>query len=209
MKGKSLSGKKNPGKYHKRSSGLARYLYLIGLFIILAFHTAGYTQSLSFELKESPDVEFIFNTVQKYQTGVLAPNAMTLRIIAEGVNWNLYVGAETDSPGYWNELTAYSTYGVEPTTDILELRFRNTANTSQQQGWFPVTDINSPVYIIGSENPGDPSIDCPGQGTNTPGSYITEPQCYRFNIDMRVVPGFELKPGLYNLLIKYVIVEDL
>ncbi|MFN2395364.1 MAG: hypothetical protein ABR597_06715 [Bacteroidales bacterium] len=209
MKGKYLPRKENQLKIRKRSTGLAGYLYLMGLFVLLAAYTSGFGQSLSFELKESPDVEFVFNTIQKYQTGVVVPNAITLRIIADGLNWDLYVGAQTDSPGYWNELTAYSTYGVEPETDILELRFRNTANTSQQFGWFPVSDINTPVYIIGSENPGDPSVSCPGQGTNTPGSYLTEPQCYLFNVDMRIVPGFDLKPGLYNLLIKYVIVEDL
>ena len=207
---RSISGKESQGKKNYRTTSIVRQLQV---FMLLAgFVTCNLivsAQSLSFELKESPDVEFVFNTVQKYQTGVVVPNAISLRIIADGVNWDLYVGAETDSPGYWNELTAYSDYGAEPTTDILELRFRNTANTSQQFGWFPVSDINTPVFIIGSENPGDPSVNCPGQGTNTPGSYLTEPQCYLFNVDMRVVPGFDLKPGLYNLLIKYVIVEDL
>jgi len=186
--------------------GIKRIFLFAGF---LTCHIFIFSQSLSFELKESPDVDFVFNTVQKYQTGVLVPNAMTLRIIADGVNWNLYVGAQTDAPGLWNEIVPYSPFGDHPPVDILELNFRNTANTSQVHGFFPLSDINSPTYIIGSENPGDPSIDCPEQGTNTPGDYLSQPQCYRFNVDLRVVPGFNLKPGLYNLVITYVIVEDL
>lgn len=136
-------------------------------------------------------------------------NAVTLRIVADGVNWNLYAGAITDIPGMWNEVTTYTPQGEQPQTNILQLKFRNQANTSQITDFFPLTDISTPVYLIGSENPGDPSVNCPGQGTNTPGNYLTEPQCFRFNVDMKITPGFNLRPGLYNLIIEYVIVEDL
>ena len=55
----------------------------------------------------------------------------------------------------------------------------------------------------------DVPVACPGQGTNTPGSYLSEPQCYQFNVDLRIVPGFDYRPGLYRLLLNFVISEDL
>lgn len=166
------------------------------------------SQSLSFEATTNGDVGFVFNTIQKYQSGLVAMNAMTLRITAEGVEWDLYVGAETDVAGNWNVITNYGATGDIPVVELLKVRFRNTANTSQESTFFDLTDINTPVYIIGSAA-ADPSINCPGTGTNTPGSYLTDPQCFQFNVDLQLTPDFSLKPGLYELIIKYIIVEDL
>jgi hypothetical protein len=153
-------------------------------------------------------VDFVFNTVQKYQSGLLAMNAITLRITATGTNWDLYLGAETDVAGSWDVVTTYGLNGDVPDVEMLKVRFRNTANTSQEATFFDLTDIGTPVYIIGSAI-ADPSINCPDTGTNTPGSYLTDPQCYQFNVDLQITPGFTLRPGLYKLNIKYVIVEDL
>lgn len=186
--------------------GLKIWLFILLLFMFFVKDVS--SQSLSFEAVSNQDVDFVFNTIQKYQSGLVAMNAMTLRITAVGVNWDLYVGAETDVAGSWNVVTTYGTNGDEPNVELLKVRFRNTANTSQETAFFNLTDVNTPVYIIGS-GAVDPSINCPGAGTNTPGSYLSEPQCYLFNIDLQITPGFSLKPGLYELIIKYVIVEDL
>lgn len=165
-------------------------------------------QSVSFEAFTNPDVDFVFNTVQKYQTGLVAMNAITLRITATGANWDLYVGAETDIAGTWDVVTTYSPSGELPGVELLEIRFRNTANTSQELSFFEMTDISTPTYIIGSPI-SDAAINCPDTGTNTPGSFLTNPECYQFNVDLRVIPGFTLRPGLYQLNIRYNIVVDL
>lgn len=165
-------------------------------------------QALSFEMVQDHEVTFVFNTIEKYQNGLVAMNAITLRIIAEDVNWDLYVGAETLDPGLWDVIGVYGTVGQEPGIELLEARFRNSASTSLVEGFFELTDITTPTYIIGS--PGiDVPVACPGQGTNTPGSYLSEPQCYQFNVDLRIVPGFDYRPGLYRLLLNFVISEDL
>lgn len=198
--------------------GHPNFLALIGLpgriilCAVLGLYMAGMplqAQSLSFELKQGKDIHFVFNTLQKYQAGIIVPGATDLRIIADSINWDLYVGAITIAPGLWNTITTYANYGQEPPIGILELNFRNQANTSQVQGFFPITDISNPVYIIGSESPTDPDITCPGMGTNTPGDYLSSPQCYRFSVDIRIKPGFDLQPGLYFLIIEYIIVEDM
>ena len=79
-----------------------RRIFLFMLITTLGFNSKA--QGLSFEIKESPDINFLFNTIQKYQSGIVVMNAVTLRIIANGVNWNLYTGAITDIPGMWNEV---------------------------------------------------------------------------------------------------------
>ncbi len=164
--------------------------------------------NLSLETVSDPEVTFLFNTIQKFQSGISVQNAINLRVTAVDVNWDLYVYAETDVPGLWNEVLSYSDYGLHPESGLLELRFRNAANTPNIDGFFPIDDISNPAYIIGS--PGaDPDINCPEMGTNTPGNYIDQPQCYEFTVDMRIQPGFDHRPGLYTLNVMYVIVEDL
>jgi len=188
---------------------LKRWLNIAGIAILMVFvSSTAKAQSLSFEVVTNPDVEFVFNTIQKYQTGLLAMNAITLRITAIGVNWDLYVGAETDISGKWDVVSTYGVNGYDPDVVLLKVRFRNTANTSQEATFFELKDISTPVYIIGS-TVSDPAVNCPDTGTNTPGSYLSQPQCYQFNVDLQITPGFTHRPGLYKLNIKYVIAEDL
>jgi hypothetical protein len=169
---------------------------------------SSYAQSVSFDIKESPNISFVFNTINSYQAGLNIPNANTLKIIATGTNWDLYVGATTTVPGQWDVIQTYSSTGTLPQTDIVQLRFRNTASTSQISGFFNLLDISTPHYIIGTAGT-DPLANCPDMGTNAPGSYISQPQCYQFSVDVRIVPGFGLRPGLYFLRIDYFIIQDL
>lgn len=173
-----------------------------------AFLLSSHAQSVSFDIKESPNINFVFNTIASYQAGLNIPNANTLKIIATGTNWDLYVGATTTIPNQWDVIQTYSSTGTLPQTDIVKLRFRNTASTSQLTGFFNLSDISTPNYIIGTAAT-DPLTNCPDVGTNAPGSYISQPQCYQFSVDVRIIPGFGLRPGLYFLRIDYIIIQDL
>ena len=183
------------------------------IFIGFIFFVLGATrlqaQSVSFALTTSPSITFDFNTIQKYQNGITIMNACTLNIEAVGTQWDLYVGATTTNVGYWDVTTTYGSSGSLPTIGILKLQFRNAAATSLMSGFFPLQDRSTPTYIIGTSSAPDAAITCPNLGTNTAGSYLTSPSCYKFNIDLRIVPGFSLRPGLYTLRIDYVIVQDL
>ena len=164
-------------------------------------------QSVSFELKTSPNVAFDFTTVNHYVTGVTRMNAIQLNIEATA-QWDLYVGTTTDIPGFWDEISFYTLNGESPPVSILQLRARNSANTSLASAYLALRDITDPVYLIGSATT-DALVTCPNSGTNAPGSFVTNPNCYRFDVDLRVLPGLDYRPGLYELRVDYVIVQDL
>ena len=185
-----------------------KHLFLF-FVLILVYPANNMAQSLSFSLKTSPNILFDFNTVQKYLVGITQMNVCELNIDAVGTQWDLYVGATTAVAGEWDVSSYYSSNGTIPTTDMVELRFRNVAQTAQVPGFFTLQDILSPTYIIGSAISPDVAVNCPGLGTNTPGSYVANPQCYRFNVDMKITPGLDKRAGLYSLRIDYVLVPDL
>ncbi len=187
----------------------SKLIVFIGFVLIVLSTARMQAQSVSFALTTSPNITFDFNTIQKYQTGITIMNACTLNIEATGTQWDLYVGATTTNVGFWDVTNTYGSSGTLPTIGIMKLQFRNAAATSQMSGFFSLQDRSNPTYIIGSAAAPDAAISCPNLGTNTAGSYLTNPSCYKFNVDLRIVPGFSLRPGLYTLRIDYVLIQDL
>jgi hypothetical protein len=168
-------------------------------------------QSVALASKTSPTVEFTFNTISKYVNGITIPNALTLNIDADLTQWDLYVGATTVSAGEWDITTQYSNNGSDPAVELMEIRLRNFSNTSQASGFFPLTDIVTPTYIIGSSSV-DTTVNCSDvspTGTNAEGDYLTDPECYKFNVDLRIVPGLSHRAGLYTLRVDFMLVPDL
>jgi hypothetical protein len=182
---------------------------LFFLFIIASFSFMAKAQNLSFALKTSKNIALVFSTIDQYKTGIIVPNAATLYIDASSVQWDLYVGITTTTPNLWDVTTTYSSTGNLPDINIVEAQFRNASNTSQVNGFFSLSDISNPTYIIGSAVNPDLTANCPSTGTNSSGTYITSPTCHQFNVDLKVTPGLGLRPGLYTLRIDYVIVQDL
>ena len=164
-----------------------------------------------FELQTSPNVDFIFNTFEKYEHGIVIPHALELNINVSGAQWDLYMGATTTSAGSWNELSTYSTVGISPLpVNLLQARVYSQGNTQTTGGtFFPLTDVAAPVFIIGSPMD-DPGVSCGGgPGTNEAGDYLSSPSCYKFNVDLKIDPGFTYRPGLYTLRVDFYIIEDL
>jgi hypothetical protein len=175
---------------------------------------SAFAQSVSFQLKSSPNLSFSFNTFAKYQQGITMYNVMQLNVEATGTQWDLYVGTSTQIPGNWDVAQSYhSNYGnPNPPVNILKLRVSNMNNTSRLGNNFvSLTDIATPLYIIGSSTTPDATTPCssPGAPTNVAGSYLTNPKCYKFNVDYKLVPGTTYSPGLYNLRVDFWIVADL
>ena len=185
---------------------LKHILLIVALFGL--FHNSN-GQSVSFALKTSPSINFDFNTVQKYVSGITIMNVCELNIEAVGTQWDLYVGATTTVPGLWDVNSVYARGGHVPPITIMQLQFRNAANTSQVPSFFPIQDILTPNYIIGTVLAPDAAINCPATGANQAGDYKVSPGCYKFNVDMKVVPGLGLQPGSYSLRVDYILVQDL
>jgi hypothetical protein len=165
--------------------------------------------AVSFELKTSPDVDFVFDTFNKYITGITKANVLTLNVKVEDTQWDLYVGATTDAAGLWDEVIMYGSTGAHPPVSILQVRLRNASNTPWITTFFNLTDIGIPTYIIGTNAAPDDSYNCPEQGTNAQGTYISQPNCYKFDVDLKIVPGLTYKAGLYKLRVDYVLMQDL
>ena len=178
--------------------------------IILVMALNSQAQSVSFGISSmSSNLSFDFNTIQKYKTGITYYNAFELLVDVSGTQWDLYVGATTTSTGYFDVVSTYSTNGTTPPISILQMQLRNSHNTPLMTGFFPITDIATPTYIIGTSSAPDLTINCKDPGTNVAGSYLSNPGCYKFNVDMKINPGFSFQSGLYTLRIDYVLVQDL
>ncbi len=185
------------------------------LFLISAGFKNAYSQTVSIELASPPSVELTFDNINKLTNGVVIPNAITFNIEATGGQWDLYVGTVTAVAGIWDNSIYYTTSGNGAIpVNILQMRVHNLSNTSLISGYVPLEDVStSTLDIIGNHLIApDPAVNCSDlihTGTNTPGSYITDPQCYQFKVDLKIVPGIIYRPGLYTLQIEYIIAEDL
>ena len=183
-------------------------LILILSFILL--HSVVLAQAVSFALKTSPNVNFVFDSIDKYNNGIVMPSFVTLKVETSGTEWDLYVGTTTTSGGIFDVNTSYGTSGISsiPVT-ILQARAYNASGTSQTgTSFFNLTDIATPVYMIGS-TANDPAVACASSGTNVAGSYTTQPQCYTFKVDLKATPGLTYKPGSYSLRVDFVLIQDL
>jgi hypothetical protein len=189
------------------------------LFCILVYSLMNISllkaQTVSFELKTNPSIDFTFNTIEKWQNGIIIPNVVTLNVVATGTQWDMYVGSITTSAGTWDNTQYYCATGNGfPPVNILQVAFRNSSSTSLITGYVPMQDISSTTLdVIGDHNnTPDLPIHCSDpihKGTNTAGSYLIDPQCYQFKVDFRVVPGLNYRAGLYTMTVEIIIAPDL
>ncbi len=189
---------------------IVKYFLLFGINLFIPEYL--FAQNVSFDLKSSPNIDFKFHTIREYQNGIIIPNALELKVNVIGSQWDLYVGTTTTAAGSWNTINTYSTGGANPTVDMLQARVYSSNGTSQTGGgFFPLSDISTPVYVIGSNlnNVGVNCSDPSPVGTNQPGDYTSSPGCYKFRVDLKVTPGFNYRPGLYTLRVDYILIEDL
>ncbi len=204
----------NIGRLNGYPSDFRKLIFHVCVLLVISFSAErAKAQSGGFELQTSPSVDFIFNTFEKYQNGIIIPHVLELNVNAIGAQWDLYMGATTTTAGSMNVITTYSSAGISPPpVSILKARVYNQSNTQQTGGgFFPVADVASPVYIIGSMA-NDPGVGCGDPspvGTNEAGDYIVSPSCYKFNVDLKIDPGFSYRPGLYTLRVDFYIIEDL
>ncbi|CAN5564094.1 hypothetical protein BH11BAC1_BH11BAC1_04200 [soil metagenome] len=199
----------------RNSTAAGRFLLRIFFLLICltTVHQNTSAQSGGFELTTSPNVDFTFNTFEKYENGIIKLHALELNVNAVGAQWDLYMGATTSVAGSMNVVSTYSTVGISPPpVNLLKARVYNQSNTQQTGGgFFDLTDVALPVYLIGSplNDIGVSCGDAVPTGTNEAGDYLTSPSCYKFNVDLKLDPGFTYRPGLYTMRVDFYIIEDL
>jgi hypothetical protein len=186
-----------------------------GIILLLFSVRDSSAQSVDVILASNPNVEFTFNTMSKLENGIVLPNAITIDVTSIGTNWDLYVGSVTNVAGTWDNVQYYTSSGNgSPPVSLLQMRVHNNSHTQQISGFVPMQDVaTSTLDIIGNHiSAPDPVVHCSDVnpiGTNTPGSYLTDPQCYQFRVDLKVTPGLNYRAGVYTMEIEFIIAADL
>lgn len=168
-------------------------------------------------------IEFEFNEISKYTSGITYYGQSILRITASDTaasgncNWKLRMmvnnGGFPNPPTEWLQNIGYGTSGSLPTIGLLEVRVTNNCQTSPINGDFKpfvLAQSGGQIVIIediGNINPAGIG-GCGGNGqVNSAGSYLTSYGEFSFIIDYRIKPFFNYAPGKYDLNIKFCISE--
>ena len=187
---------------------------IILIFFICQLPNLSKAQTVDIDLISATNVDFRFDTFYKLTNGIFIANAITFNIEAIGTQWDLYMGSVTSVPGVWDNVQYYGSSGNSaPSVNIVQTRVHNLSGTPQISGFVPLQDIaTSTLDIIGNHNIVDAAVNCSDPspvGTNTAGSSLSDPQCYQFRVDLRIVPGYTYRPGLYTLQIEFIVAPDL
>jgi len=194
---------------------------------------------LELNMTTEPQVDFVFNTIQKYQVGITKYNATRLEVEST-VPWDLYAQPSTE---FWTQQIAYGAgtngQGTLP-SEILEMQ------TIQPNSVAALNTFNSFVGL--SSNGGantaslTPTVDtqflagefATGVASSyTPGTSTQSPLTNKFLIHYRIKPGVPAnfpdltaqypilaaatfpnptpyaQPGYYDLEVVYTLTEDL
>lgn len=164
--------------------------------------------------------DFVFDSFGKYIAGVTFNGAVKVKVKVDdkvppdpNCKWMLTMSVENNSSSgsaadEWETLTSYGTGNANiPKIDILGVRITNGCSTSPIDGVYQnFVQTGDIIDII--ENTGV-RVDA-GSCTvnvNGPGSYLTYYDEFTFQIDFRIIPGFDNEPGMYQLQVKFELVE--
>jgi len=164
----------------------------------------------------------VFDDFTKYQGGITMQTVARIRVTVKDkavpdplCSWSLRMFIDNNSgagtpPTEWEELTLYgSGLGQNPLISALEIRVRNTCNTSPSDGVFRTfTDTSDILDIIEQLLPVTPAGSCI-DNVNGSGSYLTNYDEYNFDIDVRFKPNFQYNPGIFKLNIRFRLEENL
>lgn len=164
----------------------------------------------------------VFDDFTSYNAGAILNGVAKIRIVVEDktvvdplCSWNLRMYIENNSGAgtpidEWEELTLYGNGNAEnPKISDLQIRVRNSCSTSPSDNVFrSFTDTTDILDIIEPLLPVTPAGSC-SQNVNGPGSYLTNFDEFNFDIDIRIRPGFNYNPGIFNLNIRFRLEENL
>lgn len=173
-----------------------------------------------FYLDGRSNIDFTFDEMSEYVRGITYSGATQLRLKIDEINpgmckWKLVMIIENN--GYlpnneWESLVNYGSSGTQPNLNLIEVSVWNGCGTALFNGVFRTfanninQDTLSIIPDLAIRNLPGP---CDGTHINGPGSYLTNYNEFSFNIDYRITPGFTLRPGAYQIRIRFCLVEIL
>jgi len=164
--------------------------------------------------------DFVFDSFSKYISGVTFYGVAKVNIKVDDqvppnpdCKWMLSMTVENNPSGgttvdKWETLVNYSSgSSAAPDIEILDVRITNGCSTSPADGVYQHF-IQTGDFIEIIENTGI-RIDAGSCTTNVngPGNYLMNYDEFHFQIDFRIVPGFNFDPGIYQLQVKFELTE--
>lgn len=184
------------------------------------FNCDGVAGGSDFLMSTPGNVDFEFDNMRKYITGITYGGATQLRLTVDELNpglckWKLVMYVDNNGHGNeWEPLAAYGSSGDIPKLiPLIQVNVYNGCGTPINSGTYQTfTWISGQCYMVdiipdllGIRNmPGS----CNGTQVNGPGSYLSDYNEYNFTVDYRIIPGYNLKPGAYQVKIWFCLVED-
>jgi hypothetical protein len=195
---------------------------VVFLLLFVVAHSQVHCGLVQIEPNTSVNAMMTFDSFTKYQGGYIINGVARIKVRVEDkavidplCSWSLIMTID-NNPGAgtpvseWESLNQYgSGLGQNPTIDALEIRVRNSCGTSPMDGLFTTFNNNMDVIdIIAPMLPVTPAGTC-ALNTNGPGSYLNHYDEFNFTIDIRVKPGFDFNPGIFQLNIKFRLEENI
>lgn len=174
------------------------------------------------EPNSSVNAMMTFDSFSKYTGGYTINGVAKIRVRVEDkavidplCSWNLTMIVDNNPAAgtpanEWEELNLYGIgSGQNPLVDALEIRVRNSCGTSPIDGIYTTFSNNMDIIdIIAPMLPVTPAGTC-AINTNGPGSYMTNYDEFNFTIDIRVKPGYQFNPGIFQLNVKFKLEENI
>ncbi len=200
------------------------YIFILLVFSLLAVNRFAQSQIVCADVEILPatteQADFVFDSFSKYISGITFYGVAKVNIKVDDqtppnpdCKWMLSMTVENNPSGgtavdQWETLGNYSSgSSAPPKIEILEVRITNGCSTSPADGVYQhFTQSGDFIEII--ENTGI-RIDAGSCTTNVngPGNYLMNYDEFHFQIDFRIVPGFNYDPGIYQLQVKFELTE--
>lgn len=201
---------------------MKRILLLISLLTSGVLYGQIHCGAVSIEPSDPVSLNLSFSSFQEYVNGITVYGVARIKIRVEDkvipdpdCRWFLTMEVN-NNPGAgtaaadWETL---GTYGVGPANppeiDILEVRISNACATSPINGTFASYFSTSGDIqdIIANLLPRKNAGAC-SDNVNGPGDFLSNYNEYTFQVDIRVKPDLDFKPGVYQLNLKFHLEEQ-
>lgn len=171
-----------------------------------------------FYMSTPSNIDFTFSDMQKYISGITYSGSTQLRlkideIVPGACKWKLmmYIDNNNHLPANeWEPLVTYGSSGNIPELDLIQVKVYNGCGTPFNNGVYQIFAGNTQydiLEIIRDPQPLHPAGSCDGTEVNGTGSYLTDYNEFNFTIDYRIIPGFQHRPGIYQITIHFCLEE--